>query len=116
MELSRLDSDREGTDMGVSAVHLNSVGHRGETKDSGAGRQEMSGVVVSVESYQVAVEDTQEDLSSNGKNSIEIESQGLTNVRQLSKGKERNKRTGRFLTKGRGCATKNSGRRGKSGQ
>lgn len=69
VELSGLDSDRERADVGVPALDEDSVGHRRQAEDPRAGREEVASVVVGVETNEVAVEDTEKDLSSNRENS-----------------------------------------------
>ena len=48
-ELHGFDTDREGTDVSVSSLEPKTVGHGGKTEDTGARRQEVSSVVVGVE-------------------------------------------------------------------
>ena len=57
--------------MSVVTFQLDSVGHGRETEDSSTRGEEMTSVVVGMESDEVAVEDTEEDFSSDGKDSEE---------------------------------------------
>lgn len=59
--------------MSVVSFQLDSVGHGRETEDSSTRREEMTSVVVGVESDEIAVEDSKEDLSSDGENSEETD-------------------------------------------
>jgi hypothetical protein len=48
-ELHGFDTDGEGTDVSVSTLEPETVGHGRQPEDTGAGRQEVSGIVVGVE-------------------------------------------------------------------
>jgi hypothetical protein len=71
-ELTGLDTDRESSNVGVPSLELDSVRHGRQAKDSGTRREEMTSVVVGVETDEVAMKDTEEDLSSDGKDSVDF--------------------------------------------
>lgn len=71
-ELAWLNTDWEGSNMGISTLELDSIRHRRETQDSGARREEMTGIVVRVEANEVAVKDTEQDLATDGKDSVDF--------------------------------------------
>lgn len=78
-ESIRVDTDGESSDLGESAFVLDSVGFGRDLEDSGARREEMSSVVVGVESdcklqpvrdmgnlpNQITLKNTHKDLSTN---------------------------------------------------
>lgn len=69
-ELVRINADGECADLRVSALEFNSVGHRRCSENACARRQEMASIIVGMETDQVAVEDTEEDFASDGKDTV----------------------------------------------
>lgn len=63
-ELPGVDADREGADLDPAVLELDAVGLSLEAKDTRTCTQEVAGVVVCVEADQIALEDTEEDLTS----------------------------------------------------
>jgi hypothetical protein len=59
----RVDSDREGPDMCKPTLELDAVGHGREGEYAGAGREEMTCVVISVEADEVRIEHTEKNLA-----------------------------------------------------
>lgn len=68
--------------MGVPALDEDSVGHRRQAEDPRAGREEVASVVVGVETDEVAVEDTEKDLSSNREDSEGRKAGGVVSTDQ----------------------------------
>ena len=62
---ARVDSDREGPDMGKPTLELDAVGHGREGEDASAGREEVTCVVISVEANEVRVEHAEKNLTTN---------------------------------------------------
>lgn len=58
--------------MGVVSLELDSVRHRRQAEDPRTRREEMTGVVVRVETDEVAVEDTEQDLPSDGQDPVDL--------------------------------------------
>jgi hypothetical protein len=65
-ESRRLNADGERSNVRESSFEFHSVWHRREIQDSGARGKEVPGIVVGVEAYQITVENSQQDLASNG--------------------------------------------------
>lgn len=57
LESGRLNTDGERAYMNIPAFEVCPVGHRGDAQDAGTRREEMSSVVVGVESDEIAVQD-----------------------------------------------------------
>lgn len=55
--------------MGQTTFELDSVRHCWEIEDSGTGGEEVSCVVEGMETYQITVQDTQEDFTTDGEDS-----------------------------------------------
>lgn len=69
-KLLRVNANGERPDVRVTTLELHAVGHRRQTQDTRARRQEMPGIVVRVEADEVTVQDTEQDLAPDRQNAI----------------------------------------------
>ena len=69
-ELFGVDTDREGPDVAVFSIELNTVGHGGKREDAGAGREEVASIIVGVEADEVAVKNTQQDFTTDWEDTV----------------------------------------------
>jgi len=69
-ETRRLNADGEGTNVRKSSLKLHPVGHCREVQDTGARREEVASIVVSVEAYEIAVQNAEKDLSAHWQDPI----------------------------------------------
>jgi len=69
-ELFGVDTDGEGTDVAVLPIELNTVGHSGKRENTRAGRQEMASIVVSVETDEVAMENAQQNFTTDWEDTV----------------------------------------------
>ena len=69
-KLRRVNTDRERPDLGIPAFKLDTVRHRLEPEDPGAGGKEVSGIVVCVEPDKIALEDAEQDFTADGEDAI----------------------------------------------
>lgn len=69
-ELFGVDTNREGPDVAILPIELNTVGHGGKREDARAGGEEVAGIIISVETDEVAVKNTQEDFTTDWEDTV----------------------------------------------
>ena len=79
-ELFGVDTNREGPDVAVFSIELNTVGHSGKREDAGAGREEVASIIVGVEADEVAVKNTQQDFTTNWEDTVVVYWVGLSSL------------------------------------
>jgi hypothetical protein len=84
-ELFGVDTDREGPNVAVLPIELNTVRHSGKREDARARGEEVAGIVVSVEADEVAVKNTQEDFTTDWEDTIIYSGYGQPQLSLLGK-------------------------------
>jgi len=69
-ELFGVDTDGEGADVAVLPIELNTVRHGGKREDACARGEEVAGIIVGVETDEVAVKNTQEDFTTDWEDTV----------------------------------------------
>lgn len=67
---ARLDTDREGAHMCHTSLEFDSIRHGRETKDTCTRGEEVTSIVIGMETYEITVQDPKQNLTSNGQNSM----------------------------------------------
>ncbi len=62
---ARVNSDREGPDVCKPTLELDAVGHGRKGEDAGAGREEVTCIVIGVEANEVRIEHTEKNFAAN---------------------------------------------------